>query len=136
MSIRDALKSFLGQNNMSAEQAQQELFELRIQASVEKLTSEGYLSADPQTQELARRFATSDPAGFELLMRRPRTTPAQPLDPNAQATQGQVVDPTPKDGVEAAIAKLMAEKNLPYHEAAIEVSRGGALTNQPTGGNI
>lgn len=119
MNLREALRQFLGAHNTNAEQVRQELVNLKIDNLVEQLTRDGYLAADPTTQDLARRFAASDPDGFAALMRTPRPTPAQEttlLTPAAPA------DPT-----EAEIARVAAESNVPYHEAAAQVSQGGHL---------
>jgi hypothetical protein len=100
---------------------------MRIDNAVDELTKDGYLAADSQTQEAAKRFAAIDPEGFSVLMKTPRPVAAQ--------SGGSVVPVAPvADHVDAQIAALAAEKQIAYHEAALQVSQGSALSSALSSG--
>jgi hypothetical protein len=118
--LKQALKTLFGEHGATDEAIRAELDTLKTEGLVEELTREGRLPADPDTQEIARRFAAHDPDGLAALLRAPRPAPA------AVAT---VTPPGPADAdpTETAIRAHAEATGKPYHEAATEISRGGRL---------
>ncbi len=116
--IKAALAALRGEG-ATQEQIALAAQETHADAILDALQSEGHLAADADTLAYARAQAAADPQGFDTFMRRARPAPAAPaqtIDPNA-----------PSDPVDAAIKAHMAEHGVPYHEAAVEISRGGTL---------
>lgn len=123
--VRKALAELMGKESISDAELRKELDELKIDLRIEALTKDGHLAADPEIQQLARNAITgaATPEQIEQLLRHPKPTPA-----TARTIEPPTGPPTGSgDVAEQAIQAEMAKSNIPYHEAASIVAKGGAI---------
>lgn len=119
--VKAALTGLLGQGH-AMDDIKAAAEEIAVDRLIEDLQRTGHLAADAQTVAYARTQAQADPNGFADFLRQNsqyRPLPAAPaatINPTAQA-----------DDAETAIQTRMQQTGEPYHEAAISVSRGGAI---------